>query len=111
MALRRQEPSRFAHPFFTPIPPGARKPTPHGTRMLDHIQGTLNSIPPLKGTGRMALADIIGTKGAAAIEQHGTICFHATGDTGKRADSPQGEVAAAMATDFDLHHPENTPAF
>jgi hypothetical protein len=42
--------ARFAHPFYTPVPPQARKPTAHGRRMIDHIQGTLNPIPTVKGT-------------------------------------------------------------
>ena len=37
--------------------------------------------------------------------------FHATRDTGRRADSPQGEVAEAMARDFDVDHPATSPAF
>lgn len=106
-----KDPLRFAHPFFTTVPPPARPPTPHGRRMLDHIQGTLNPIPSVKGTSMMTLADIIGKDSASGIETRGTLCFHSTGDTGKRADSPQGEVAAAMATDFNIQQPDNTPAF
>jgi predicted phosphodiesterase len=79
--------------------------------MIDVIQGTLNSIPPVKGASQMTLEDIIGQTGATAIAQHGTISFHATGDTGKRADSAQGDVAAAMTQDFDVNHPEKSPAF
>ena len=113
-AVRTQkgkDPLRFAHPFYTPVPPQARKPTPHGRRMIDHIQGTLNPIPAVKGTSMMTLADIVGAKSASDIEKSGTICFHSTGDTGRSSDSPQGEVAAAMASDFDILHPQNTPAF
>jgi predicted phosphodiesterase len=106
-----KDPLRFAHPFYTSVPPPARKPTPHGQRMLDHIQGTLNPIPAVKGTATMTLADIVGKNSANDIERSGTIRFHSTGDTGKRADSPQGEVAAAMASDFDIQQPETTPAF
>ena len=104
-------PLRFAHPFFTPTPPTQRTPTPHGRRMTDHIQGTLNAIPPVKGKSVMTLADIIGKQGADAIEKSGRLLFHATGDTGKRADSAQGDVAAAMARDFNVATPQRSPAF
>ena len=104
-------PLRFAHPFYTPIPPPQRTLTPYGQRMTDHIQGTLNAIPPVKGTSVMTLADIIGQKGAAAIEKSGTPLFHATGDTGRSVDSAQGDVAAAMARDFNIAAPQHSPAF
>src|SRR4029077_11380459 len=96
-----KDPLRFAHPFFTAVPPPDRKPTPHGRRMFDHIQGTMNPVPAVKGTSMMTLADIIGKDSAAALDARGTMCFHATGDTGRRTDSPQGDVAAAMARDFN----------
>ena len=108
---RGKDPFRFAHPFYTSVPPPVRKPTAHGRRMVDHIEGTLNPIPGVKGASMMTLADIVGKDSAAGIERSGTICFHSTGDTGKRADSPQGEVAAAMASDFNIEQPNDTPAF
>lgn len=108
---KRKEPLRFAHPFFTNTPPATRTPTPHGTRMVDHIKGTLNKIPAVKGKSVMTLADIIGAKSASDIEQRGRLLFHSTGDTGKGADSPQGDVAAAMTTDFNIDKPNESPAF
>ena len=71
-----KDPLRFAHPFYTSVPPPARKPTPHGRRMLDHIQGTLNPIPAVKGTAMMTLADVVGKNSANDIERSGTIRFH-----------------------------------
>ena len=59
----------------------------------------------------MLLSDIIGKHGSDEIAKAGRIQFHATGDTGRRADSPQGEVVEAMARDFDVDHPATSPAF
>jgi hypothetical protein len=103
-------PLRFAHPFFTSAPPNRRTPTPFGQRLLDYIQGTLHPIPSVQRNSLMVLADIVGASGAAAIEATGTLRFHAVGDTGKSADSPQGEVAAAMATDYVIDKPAESPA-
>jgi hypothetical protein len=105
------EPLRFAHPFFTPIPPAARKATTHGRRMTDHVKGTLHPIPKIKGTSIMTLADLIGTTDAQGVEASGRLRFHTTGDTGKRADSPQGQVANAMSADYDATKPDQSPAF
>ncbi len=59
----------------------------------------------------MLLSDIIGKHGSDEIAKAGRMQFHATRDTGRRADSPQGEVAEAMARDFDVDHPATSPAF
>jgi predicted phosphodiesterase len=106
------EPLRFAHPFFTTQPVGARKPVPGvGTQLLDHIQGNLQSIPAPKRTPVMTLADIIGAQSSQQIEASGALRFHSVGDTGKSANSPQGDVAEAMAKDFDVSKPNASPAF
>src|SRR6266852_1570937 len=100
---RGSEPLRFAHPFFTTQPVAARKPVPGvGRQLLDHIQGNLQSIPAPKRTPVMTLADIIGAQGSQEIEASGAIRFHSVGDTGKSANSPQGDVAEAMAKDFNV---------
>src|SRR5260370_33573517 len=58
---------RFAHPYFTPKAPGERAEIPgHGQRMLDHIKGTLQPIPPVGGSGMMSLSNLIGPTGADA---------------------------------------------
>jgi hypothetical protein len=36
---------------------------------------------------------------------------HTVGDTGKGANSPQGDVAEAMAKDDDITRPTESPAF
>jgi hypothetical protein len=106
-----QEPLRFAHPFFTSIPPNRRVPTRAGIRMVSHIQQRLQPVPKPRSTPVMTLADIVGAQGAQEIEQSGTIRFHAVGDTGKGTNSPQGDVAEAMAKDFDINRPAQSPAF
>lgn len=109
---RGSPPIRFAHPFYTSQPVAARKPIPGiGTRLLDHIQGNLQPTPAPTRTPLMTLADIIGAQGSQDIENLGTIRFHAVGDTGRGANSPQGVVAQAMQADFDISRPATSPAF
>ena len=107
---------RFAHPFFTTTPPAARAAIPnHGRQMLDHIQGNLHPIPPIKrNNGQWSLDEIIGKDGAAAIEATGKITIHLAGDTGVPEtdhETQQVLVAEAMAKDYDPHAPEKSPAF
>ncbi len=103
---------RFAHPFFTTTPVSARAPVPGvGTQLLNHIQGHLQPIPAAKRSPTMTLADVIGQPGSDAVANSGAIRFHSVGDTGKSANSPQGAVAEAMVTDYDISHPANSPAF
>jgi hypothetical protein len=109
---RGREPFRFAHPFFTTQPVAARKVVPGvGKQLLDHIQGNLQSIPTPLRTPVMTLADIIGAQGSQEIEASGVLRFHSVGDTGKGANSPQGDVAEAMAKDFNVSQPGSSPAF
>ena len=103
---------RFAHPFFTTTPPEARASVPGvGKQLLTHIQGKLLPIPPVKRTPTMTLADVIGAQGETDVANSGAISFHAVGDTGRSANSPQGAVAEAMATDFNVGAPASSPAF
>ena len=106
-----REPLRFAHPFVIAPAGGVRPLTPFGRRMTDYIQANLQPVPKPRRSPVMTLADIIGIDGAAAIQQAGILRFHSVGDTGRRADSPQGDVANAMAADFDLSRPAQSPAF
>lgn len=109
---RRTPTLRFAHPFFTTTPPEARAPVPGvGKQLLTHIQGKLLPIPPVKRTPTMTLADVIGAQGETDVANSGAISFHAVGDTGRSANSPQGAVAEAMATDFNIGAPASSPAF
>jgi calcineurin-like phosphoesterase family protein len=107
----RLERLRFAHPFFTTVPLENRPQTPFGRRMTDHIQQALQPIPKPTRTPTFSLADIVGGPSAAEIELSGALRFHAVGDTGRRLDSPQGEVADAMTRDFDINQPATSPAF
>ncbi|SRR6266566_3814856 len=92
-AKRGSQTLRFAHPFFSPTPAAERKVVPGvGTRLLDHIKGNLQPLPAPTRPPVMTLADIIGAQGAQDIERSGSISFHAVGDTGRSANSPQGDV-------------------
>jgi len=109
--LKGRDPQRFAHPFFTNTPTAQRKATSFGQQLTDHIKGTLNKVPAVRGKSVMTLADIVGTAGATVIEKSSKLIVHATGDTGKAADSAQGDVAAVMAKDFNIDEPADSPAF
>jgi hypothetical protein len=106
---------RFAHPFYDTARPEQRaKQGSFGHRMLDHIQGTLNPIPPVTGNGMLTLADVIGKAGSDAIEASNQITIHVAGDTGVPAtdhETNQVIVAEAMAKDYDPARPETSPAF
>jgi hypothetical protein len=83
-----------------------------GTSLISHIEGKLQKVPAVKGKSVMQLADVIGAQASAEIQASGSISFHSVGDTGKSANSPQGDVAEAMATDFDTSKPQTaSPAF
>jgi hypothetical protein len=95
-------PFRFAHPFYTKTEPGARSPIPGigAVRMLDFIEGHLESIPPVRGDSKLTLQDIVGADGATKIEAVGSLIFHSVGDTGKGSHTEQEAVANAMAGDY-----------
>jgi hypothetical protein len=104
----KSQPLRFAHPYYMTTPPTSR------ARMTDHIQGTLNPIPPVKGDSSFTLADVIGKDGSDGIAASGQITIHITGDTGV----PEGDhvtrqvmVADAMTKDYDPAKPHLSPAF
>ncbi|HKU24452.1 MAG TPA: metallophosphoesterase, partial [Candidatus Sulfotelmatobacter sp.] len=84
-----------------------------GKQLLDHIQGNLFKIPaPRVSPPNWKLADIIGAQASQEFQAAGSICFHSVGDTGKGMDTAQGDVAEAMATDFDVSKPQTaSPAF
>ena len=111
-ATRKTPILRFAHPFFTTTPKQARAPVPGiGKQLLDYVQGNLQPIPAALRAPTMTLADVIGQQGSDEIAASGAISFHAVGDTGRSANSPQGAVAQAMTTDFNISKPANSPAF
>jgi hypothetical protein len=110
------EAHRFAHPFFTTTPIGMRKSVPGvGKRMTDYVSTKLQPIPdPIRTPPSMTLDEIIGSDAAAAILRSGSISFHAVGDTGHAGGSTedmQQFVADAMSADYDISHPEASPAF
>ncbi len=107
---------RFAHPFFTTTPIAQRAPVPGvGVRMTDHVIDTLLEIPvPIRNPPTMSLDEIIGQPDAAAIQATGSITFHAVGDTGHAGggtEDMEEYVADAMTKDYDIAHPEKSPAF
>ncbi|OYW74604.1 MAG: hypothetical protein B7Z37_16980 [Verrucomicrobia bacterium 12-59-8] len=108
----RKQPGRFAHPFFTLVPPEERSRVPGvGQRLTDHIKGTLLPIPAVRGDSTMTLADVIGKNGAKDIEANGLITFHAVGDTGNPSQPNQQMVADAMTEDYNIAQPHTAPAF
>jgi hypothetical protein len=107
---------RFAHPFYTPIPPDQRATIRGvGKRMTDRIPDTLQPIPdPIRNPPQMTLDDVVGAAAATAIGATGSIVIHACGDTGHQGggtEDMQEYVADAMAKDYDVSHPETSPAF
>ena len=103
---------RFAHPFYTNIPPGKRKFIPGvGKRMKDYVATKLENIPPPLREPTITLAEIIGQQGITEIEAMKSITFHTVGDTGHENGQMQEFVAAAMAQDYNPDHPEKSPAF
>ena len=107
---------QFAHPFFTTTPIAARKNVPGvGKRLATHIAAKLEKIPaPIRNPPVLTLADIVGQPAAKAIAAKNSISFHAVGDTGHiggGTEDMQEYVADAMAADFDIAHPDSSPAF
>ena len=109
------QPLRFAHPYFTTIPPAQRKlGKGFGQRMTDYIQGTLSPIPAVKGNSTFTLADVIGQAGSDGIAAAGQIVIHIAGDTGVPegdTETKQVLVANAMSRDYNAASPHTSPAF
>lgn len=62
---------RFAHPFYTNIPPEERTPLPGiGQRMIDFVATKLLPFPDPQREPKMMLAEIIGQQGVTEIELH-----------------------------------------
>jgi hypothetical protein len=99
---RKNQPLRYAAPSVA---------GPYGTQLLDHIENTLAKVPKAAGSSIMTLAQVIGQDGASGITASGKMLFHCVGDTGNKPDSPQSKVADAMTTDYDVHKPNESPAF
>jgi hypothetical protein len=102
------KPLRYAHPFFTSIPPAERRPdfSQFGQRMSEWAQRDLGPIPaPRTETSVLELSDVIGADGVKEIESSGAMKFHAVGDTGRPtgSDPAQEDVANQMAADYSGH--------
>src|ERR1700731_428535 len=103
---------RFAHPFFTNIPPAQRATVPGvGKRMTNFVAGKLLPFPDPQRDPTMVLADIIGQQGVTEIENFKSITFHTVGDTGHENGQMQELVAEAMSQDYDPARPDKSPAF
>ena len=103
---------RFAHPFFTTVPKKNRTSVAGVGKSLSAYAATkLEQIPDPLRDPTMTLAEIIGQSGADAIDASKSITFHAVGDTGTLGTAIQQFVSDAMAKDFDVAHPESSPAF
>ncbi|MFI5263384.1 MAG: metallophosphoesterase family protein [Candidatus Kapaibacterium sp.] len=103
---------RFAHPFFTTVPQNRRKAVQGiGTSMAAFAATKLLPIPAPLRDPTMTLADVIGQSGANAIQASKSITFHAVGDTGTLGTAIQQFVSDAMSTEYDIAHPETSPAF
>src|ERR1700680_5101908 len=102
---------RYAHPFFTTIPPAQRKPVNGNTRMTDWSKQQLGAVPPVLRGGRMDLAEVIGTAGVTEIEGVGEIRIHALGDSGVGMAHEAEQVSDDMATDYRAGAGGLNPAF
>jgi hypothetical protein len=109
----KTKPLRFAHPFFTTTPKTKRKTIPGvGKGLSDYPSKAwlLEKIPAPNRDPTMTLDEIVGTAGLKQIQTAGSITFHSVGDTGS-PDTMTEIISEAMATDYDIAHPETCPAF
>lgn len=108
-------PLRYAHPFFTAIPPDERPAdfSVHGPRMASWIAQKSGPIPPPRGDSVLSLSDVIGADGVNEIEAEGEIRFHAVGDTGRPDvhNANQEGVTLQMAADYSPTAAGKNPAF
>jgi len=93
--------SPFPQRFSKSKPPSANKgPNP----------GELQPFQHPAGAATMALSDFFSADDIKALQDHGSISFHAFGDSGTGSVEQQ-ETIDAMARDIDPNHPEQSPAF
>jgi len=103
--------SRYAFPFYSPLPPANRPAHPAGNSGAAFAKAHLGPLPKPKGDSRMNLSDLLGATAVKEIEAAGALRFHAVGDTGRLSGNPQQDVADAMSGDFDVTKPATNPAF
>src|SRR5690349_14923995 len=120
MATRKKSPvasdaalhaGRFAHPFYTPLPPEERQPVAGLTRTTDWSKQQLGPVPPVARGGVMARAVVVGAPGVAEIQAAGEIRFHALGDSGVGSAQEAEQVGDDMATDYTPTGGSVNPAF
>src|SRR5947209_5658456 len=110
--MSKKDPLRFAHPFFTLLPVEERAVIAGiGRCMTDYVLTKLEKIPDPKRDPTMTLGEVIGQTGSKQIEAAKAITFHAVGDTGHENGLDEESVADAMAADYNISHPEKSPAF
>src|SRR5262249_53461922 len=98
-------PSRYARPLAVSVPAATVIPRAHQP-------AELQTVPPLRGSGVISLADVVGTPGANEIAAAGAMRFHAMGDTGGRGSrGAQESVARHMTGDFSPTGAGLNPAF
>ena len=54
---------------------------------------------------------LLALKVSRKLKKSKSISFHAVGDTGHESGLMQEFVSEAMAQDYDINHPEKSPAF
>ena len=106
---------RYAHPFFTALPPDERPAnySPYGQRMTDWISQNLGEIPPPRiADPVLDLADVIGQPSVDEIAATGSLKFHAVGDTGQTSvNGMEEQVSDQMAKDYTVGQDALNPAF
>lgn len=103
--------SRFAHPFYLPVPPAARQPINGHASIIDWSKTQLGPIPPVIKNASLVLDDVIGAAGVQEIEQVGELRFHALGDSGVGTAQDAANISDEMATDFSPSAGGLNPAF
>jgi hypothetical protein len=79
--------------------------------MTEWLKEQTGPVPRVKGDGVIKLADIIGSEGAAEVQQLGEIRFHALGDSGVNHAEEAEKVAEDMATDYKSGAGSLNPSF
>ena len=111
-AKRSGPPSRYAFPFYSPLPAARRPPHPAGNSGSAFAKGSLGPFPPKpQGNSAMALAEILGAAAVNEIQTAGSLRFHSVGDTGLLCGNAQQDVADAMCQDFNVNQSAANPAF
>ena len=103
--------SRYAHPFIAPAASPEKPLIAHHPSITDWRKQQLGPIPPIKGDGRMDLAQVIGTDDSNEIQRLGEIRFHALGDSGVGHANEAEQVSEEMATDYKAGAGGLNPAF